>query len=847
MVSLFPNNLNFDTLKQSQHFETRLGRFSQQQSSQGFQPHWQDFMNALTMIGSDELENRRLENQRLLSENGVTYTVYNEQGHANQSWPLDPIPLLINNKEWQLIEKGLMQRAHLLSLILRDIYGEQNIIRNNIVPAELIFSHQGFLLPCIGSFQQAINLPLYAANLVHGSDGTVRVLNDHTQAPSGMGYSLENRHISSQVMEDLFKEFHAQSLSSFFTEMQNTLARLAPGNKTDPHMVMLTPGALNETYFEHAYLAAHLGFTLAQGDDLTVRENKVWLRTLEGLRGIDVLLRRIDDNYCDPLELLGHSQLGVAGLLQSIRLGNVGMANPLGSSVLENQGLLAFLPALCRYFLDEDLLLPSVASWWCGQKKECDFVIENMENLVIKSTNRGRQNTVLFGHQISQSETQALIQKIRARPYLFVGQEPITFSTVPTLIDGKIENRNSILRSFAIARTDDYKVMPGGLTRVAASKDQFTVSNQFGALNKDTWVLEDKETDTFITEISTVNHNIHAISEPLTSRAADNLFWVGRNYERIRNSARLLRSILIIQSNQNNTYQQSGSACVQQLLAALTHISGTYPGFVKLCKADAEFQEREIASLFSETTRHGTIAYSILAFYQAAFNIRDLWSLDTWHSIDSIKQYWLGNVLSQPPTKLQMPSFLMQLSTRLAAFSGLASESMTRESGWLLLQIGRKLESSLAIIALLRATVVLKHDDILQHKLLESILHVTDSFSLYQRRYRSAKRLPMVLELLLMDEKHPDALLFQLSVLKDNLASLPGDVTRNRLRKEDALILKAYTTLKLATCEQLLLETESGIYDNLDQLLSELGEYLSAISESITLSYFNHIRVRQQL
>ncbi|MGZ8190590.1 MAG: circularly permuted type 2 ATP-grasp protein, partial [Methylococcaceae bacterium] len=453
-------------------------------------PYWERFISALETMGSEELERRRREAQRLLRENGVTYNVYGDSEKLTRPWRLDPVPLLISNEEWTSIEAGLKQRADLLDLILKDIYGKQSLLKTGLLPSELVFAHEGFLRPCVGALQnQQRHLIIYSANLARGPNGRMWILDDRTQAPSGSGYALENRTAITRVLPDIFRDTQVHRLSGFFKALRKGLAHLAPHNKENPRIVVLTPGPFNETYFEHAYLASYLGFTLVQGDDLTVRDGYVWLKSLEGLQAVDVILRRVDDSFCDPLELRSNSRLGVAGLLQAVRRGNVAIANPLGSSILENPALLAFLPKLARHFLNQELILPSVATWWCGQRRERDFVLQNFDRLVIKQINRHQGNNALFVASLSSKEKDQLRNQILAKPHLFVGQEQVSFSTVPAFIDHHIEPRNAVLRNFVVANADDYLVMPGGLTRVAREKNDFIVSNQAGGISKDTWVL----------------------------------------------------------------------------------------------------------------------------------------------------------------------------------------------------------------------------------------------------------------------------------------------------------------------------------------------------------------------
>ncbi len=834
--------------KATQHYATRLGSYDEMFSkANNILPHWQHFIHALENMGTQEMEKRRREAQRLLHENGVTYTVYNDATSTTRPWQLDPIPLLLSASEWQNIEAGLQQRAQILNLLLHDLYGKQHTLKNGILPAELVFAHQGFLLPCMNSLPDKQHLIVYAANLARGANGNIWVLNDHTQAPSGIGYSLENRSVIGQVMHDLFADSKVLRTTHFFNALQKALIQSAPHNQDDPHIAVLTPGALNETYFEHAYLASQLGFSLAQGDDLTMRDNKIWLRTLEGLQPVDVILRRIDDSFSDPLELRGDSQLGVAGLLQASRQQQVSIANPLGSNALENPGILAFMPNLCRYFLNEELRLPSIATWWCGQPKERDFVISNLDKMVIKSVNRNFQNPSLFGHQLNNQQRDQLIRAIKARPYAFIGQERVTFSTAPTLINDKIKARNAVIRCFAVYNDDEYTFMPGGLTRVSLDKDQFNVSNQSGAVSKDTWVLADDD-DLLKTPpifLKTTQHTT-AISEPLSSRAADNLFWVGRHFERIISSTRLFRTILYKQANVMSGYDRENNECLLVLLRSLTHLTVSYPGFIGKSFEHSNEHYQEMMSLFKDQQRHGTLANNIHAFYQTAFNIRDLWSQDTWRSIDGIQTYWQNQVINAPQP--HPAHHLPELSTRLAAFSGLTAESMTRESGWLLLQLGRRLENALSIIALLRSTVVQQRDESLQNQILEAVLLATDSSSIYQRRYRSVIRLPMFLELLLMDQTHPHSLLFQLQKLQQYIELLPGQAIKNHLRKEQYLILKANAEVQLCHLDQLVkMRTDQGVYDTLENLLSNTANHLWEMSEAIAHNYFNHVTETHQL
>ena len=424
-------------------------------------PHWHPFMQVLDTLGLAEMESRDKEVKRLLRENGVTYMLHGErQGH--RPWELDPIPFIISNTDWQTISDGLTQRAELLNLILMDLYGERTLIKDGVIPPEVVYAHTGFLRACVGLAPSEFPFLLnYAADLARGPDGNIWILSDRAQAPSGAGYALENRTVLARALPNLFGEVGVHRLSFFFRALQNSVAnlqyqlesavRIAPHQIENPHVVVLTPGPLNETYFEHAYLANYLGYTLVQGDDLTVWDGRVWLKSLDGLRPVDIILRRVDDTFCDPLELRQDSRLGVAGLLEVIRQGNVIVINPPGSGILENPGLMPFLPDIAKRLMGEDLRLPSVATWWCGESKQREYVLANLEKLVIKTIHRHPGERSLFGTQLSKAELDTLRNQIKADPHLYVGQEHVHLSTTPSLIEGKLEPRRAILRSFLFA------------------------------------------------------------------------------------------------------------------------------------------------------------------------------------------------------------------------------------------------------------------------------------------------------------------------------------------------------------------------------------------------------------
>lgn len=836
----------------AQFYAPRLEAYDEMYAGEGkILPHWQVLMQELDQLGREGLERRHLEAQRLLRENGVTFNIYDGLRGMARPWELDPIPLFISAEEWSIIEAGLVQRAELLNLVLADIYGPQQLLKEGLLPPELVFGHAGFQRSCVGSIKAGDRaLTICSSNLARGPDGRMWVIDDRAQSPSGAGYALENRMVMTRIAPALFRDCYVRRLAGFFQPFRDRLASLAPQNREDPRIVVLTPGPYSPSYFEHAYLANYLGYTLVQGDDLSVRDGRVWLKSLEGLHQVDVILRRVDDAYCDPLELREDSRLGVTGLLQSARLGHVAIANPIGSCVLENPGLLAFLPGIAKHFFGEDLKLPSVATWWCGQENERRFVLENLEKLVIKTIHRTRGYRSIFGAQLTQSEQAELRERILHKPYLYTGQEMVSFSTAPSLVDGQVEPRHAILRSFLVAGEDDYIAMPGGLTRIASREGELVVSNRAGGLSKDAWVLSNEPVEyVSLWRQPKQDQVLQFRTEPLPSRAADNLFWAGRYVERAEGTARLLRAIYLLRRELRDANGGMTISYLHNLLRALTHVTGTYPGFVdEDAEKLLENPRPELRSLLQDASRVGSLTSTLQAFGQVAMTVRDHWPTEIWRIIDAIRQDWADDEETPGPGNYRTQDRLDHLIMQLVAFSGLTAESMARESGWLLLDIGRRLERALGLISLLRATLVPGMDDATKRQLMETVLVICDSLNTYRRRYHSYMHLPTVLELILMDPHHPRSLAYQLNCLQQHVAELPRTQVSHRLGDDERAVLEAFTALRLADAVELSRIGESdGYCKGLEELLSAQTESLWQLSEVITGTYFSHSQPPQQL
>ena len=518
--------------------------------------------------GRDEFTSRWEGARRSIRENGVTYNVYGDPQGVDRPWELDMVPLLISPAEWAGLETALIQRTRLLNLILADLYGPQTLLGSGLLPPSLVLSNPAFLRACHGiPVPHGMYLHLHAVDLVRSPDGQWWVLADRTQAPSGAGYALENRIVLLRSLPEAFRDCQVHRLASFFGAQRDTLRAMAPQPRDQPRVVLLTPGPYNETYFEHAYLARYLGFTLVEGGDLTVRDRRVFIKTLEGLQPVDVIFRRLDDSFCDPLELRSDSSLGVAGLVEAARAGNVTIANALGSGVIETAAIMPFLPGLCRHLLGEELKLPSFATWWGGQPRELEYVIEHLDQLVVKRAFPTDAREPVFGAELSDGERSLLAAELRARPDHFVGQEHVALSAAPVWHQDRMEPRRVVLRTYVAAAGDSYAVMPGGLTRVSSTHDGPIVSMQRGGGSKDTWVLSDGPVSsmTLLAPAGSAVRPERAGSD-LPSRVAENLFWLGRHAERAEHAIRLLRSVVARLTDRDTTDPRELSALLHVLV-----------------------------------------------------------------------------------------------------------------------------------------------------------------------------------------------------------------------------------------------------------------------------------------
>jgi len=811
-------------------------------------PHYAGFLQTLEQTLPGELKRRWENSRRLVHEQGISYNVYGDARGLERLWQLDPVPLVIAPEEWRSLEAALIQRATLLNKILEDCHGPQNLIRSGWLPPALVFAQPDFQRPCHGVRPvRGTFLNFYAADLARSPDGRWWVTSDRTQIPTGAGYALANRLVTSRVLPESFRDCRVHRLAGFFREVQKSLAQLAPPGTDNPRVVLLTPGPYNETYFEQAYLARYLGYALVEGQDLTVRDDRVFLKTLSGLERVDVILRRVDDEFCDPLELRNDSILGVPGLVEAARAGNVSIANPLGSSLLQSPAFLAFLPGLCRHVLREELKLPSAATWWCGQKPAEKHVLEHLEHLFVKPAFRSQVHGMTPGQKMTRVERAELARRIQFQPHEFVAQEWVDLSTAPALgADGvNLTPRRVTLRVYLVATENSYRVMPGGLARVAADDDGHSVSMQKGGASKDAWVLSDAP----VPEVSLLESHGEVIDlrrtgKNLPSRMADNFFWLGRYTERADSASRLLRSVLLRFSPERGG---GGMPFLAPLLETLER-QGQLPRQRKqsqsqgraaaLSQQNTEALEAELLAAIFDPSREGSLCRIADHLQRLAMFIRDRTSTDLWRALNH-----LGGPLTQPPAGSVMLaadalSALNQTILGLAAFHGLARENMTRAQGWRFLDMGWRIERAVCLCIFLDCALRSPEAD--NPSLLEAVLEVADSTITYRSRYNLLPHIAAVYDLVLLDDKNPRSLLFQLDQLVKHFERLPREHSNSTLPEmleECVRPLRALDPRELGALKADWHISETG------RVVRSVLEDLPVLSNAIAACYFAHSEI----
>lgn len=781
--------------------------------------------------------------RRFVADDGITYgaSITPDEDAAAEGrqiptepreWELDPLPLTFGAGEWSTLEQGVRQRAALLDAVLTDLTGEQRLVRDGVVPGAAVYGHDGWLPQADGiQVPGPRQLVMPAMDLARDRNGTWRVFADRTQAPSGAGYAMANRRIIARVLPDLHRQVDLARLRGFFFQVQKALVAAAPQTDDVPRVVILTPGALSAAAFDEALQSTVLGVPVVESEDLVSRDGRIWMRTTSGLTPVDVIMRRVEGDAIDQLDLRGDSRLGLPGLVEAARLGNVSVVNPISSGVLENPALIPYLPQICRQVLGEDLLLASTQTWWAGDPTHLSHIVTQLGSLVVKPASRSGATNSIFGWQLSAQERDDLAMRIQAEPWRWTAQDPLTMSTAPVVTAGGLEPRHVVLRTFAVADEEDYAVMPGGLGRVSVRADSGEISSLTGAMSKDVWVRVDSETPRTEGEVLPVSSLLEGTSAagyaaPAPRVAAD-LYWMGRYAERAEAAARLLRVADNLVDDHAARPGTTGHAAMLAILGAVTEVMAVRPGFI-----GEEAQERRadplphLRELTLDPRIVGSVAYATHRAVIAAQAVRESLSLDTWLVMSRLERT-LQHALPQD----DLQELLMETIEGLLALAGIGVESLIRDPAWAFADAGKRVERAQQTIRLLASVIAVERTPVVEGTTTEAALLAAESVITYRRRLTAGlggmSALQAALDLLLRDRTNPRSVAFQVDRLVEGLELIDDEAALPQAR---------------AIADQIAgLDLDALFADNrtpLVRTLTRLGTDLREAHRSIDRAYF---------
>jgi uncharacterized circularly permuted ATP-grasp superfamily protein/uncharacterized alpha-E superfamily protein len=793
-------------------YTTSASRFDEAVDAAGVvRPVWRSLVATLARLGGAEVEQRRRQADRLIAAQGASY-LYHDDADLSAPWRLDPVPLVLTVEEWEPLAEGIAQRARLLDALLADLYGDRRLLAD-VVPPEAVLGSSSYQWPVqTNQPQPRRHLVVYAADLVRTSDGAWRVLRDLTDAPSGAGYALLNRTVVARLFPDEHRDLGVLRLTGFFSALRAALAALAPEDRPDSRTVVLTSGLGHPSYFEHSYLAEQLGYNMAEGGDLTVRHGRVWLRSLGGLERVDVLLRRIDDADADPLELGDGNGKGVPGLLHVSRLGTVGLANALGSGAAGELALQPFLGRACQALLGQPLRLPALETRWCGDPEERSEVVARFDAMVVHESRPDGEPRTLFVDHLGAAERTALLARLHASPTRFVAQEKVDFATTPMLRDGAVVPGTIVLRVHAVVDDAAVTVLPGGLGRVL--DPAVPIVTQSSGLAKDVWVVDGRgarpaDRSSGLVRAGPLMPQVD-LRGSLPTRAAEALFWLGRHAERAEGVARLARAVLA--RSQHDPGLLDTAPWVAWATAGLRSVRGA------VAREASDESVGVMAEVRAALVDPGGVAEHLDQLRRAASAVREFLSSTTWQVLERLRVD-----AGEPADTLD------RLVVGLSALAGMAMESTVRGPSWRLLDLGRRLERALVVLAAVESMLGPAPDELTAGSRYEVVLTAHESLVAYRRRYRSDTRIDAVLDLLLGDDTNPRALAFQLDRMAEHLAALPGPVDRSHLEQllDDAAraVVRApwqeiddsaapiAATARTTTIEGLVLDTRGPLLD----------------------------------
>lgn len=816
-------------------------------------PVWSRLATAAGGISTEEFARRWMQTERLLDQNSLAYPDRHahidsdsatQDSSQNRPWRLDAFPLLLDAAEWKSIVAALEQRANLLERVLQDLLGPQELIAAGHLPREFVYHHPGFRLPYVDQNPSGGRfLHFYSADLARAPDGNWWVMNDRTEAPLGLGFALENRIALSRLAPDVIRQCQVRRLAPFFETLKQRLVALDPQRRENPRIVVLSQQAGSDSYFEDAFLCRYLGYTLAEPGDLAVRSGQLYLKTLGGLSPVDVLVRRPDSDSCDPLELVGSTKAGVPGLLQASRSGALAVANAMGSGLVQSLAFMAFMPRLCQKLLGQPLLMPGIATWWCGEKTSLDLVLSRLEELVIKPAFLQGEAELQQTLQLAELSPLELAERIRANPMNYVAQERISHSVAPVWDKESVGAGYVALRAFAVAgESGRYALMPGGLARVSTRQEPLEQSLMGGERSKDTWVLSKRPQP----HVSLLRPEEGAIKlrrggAELPSRVAENLFWLGRHTERAEAGARIVRTVTLRLTSDEETSQIAELPMLVRVLAENGLIE---PGFaLDEIRASLPAIESSLPATVFDNGQLGSLRSTVTRVAELASVVRDRMSLDCWRVIRQLEQQFWPR--SNDTNLSELLEAVDTLLLNLSSFTGLVLESMTRTEGWRFLELGRRIERGVQTIRLLHIGLLgTKAKD---HASLEAILETADSLMTYRSRYLAQMRLGPVLDLLLTDETNPRSVAYQLAMIEDHMHALPREPQEAELDAHQQLSMSLLHNIRMANAQELANAFRKGDTEPLEWLLVELEATLPKLSEALNHRYLLHVATPHRL
>jgi uncharacterized circularly permuted ATP-grasp superfamily protein/uncharacterized alpha-E superfamily protein len=799
--------------------------------------HWQGILSVIRALPGGGLPERVESARRQLAESGATVNLLDDR--ATPGWIFDPLPFVIAPGEWQALEAGLIQRAELLERVLADLYGPQKLLDAHLVPPMLVHANRHFLRSCKVTDGQTPPryLGQYAVDLVRSGDGRWQVLADHTEMPSGLGYALEIRRVQARSLPEAFRAIPVRHLRPFVDRWHDSLATLAPPDIARPNMAVLTPGSLSATYFEHVYLARALGVPLVEGGDLVAREGDVSIKTLAGLRPVHMLLRRLDSSFADPLELRADSALGVTGLVEATRTGRIALANALGSGLVETPALMPFLDGLSRHLLGQPLHLPSLDVWWLGEPTAYAFAMAHLDSMIVRPCLGQDREPIAVG-MLEPAEREALLKRIAAQPGQFVAQYPVTPSLSPKWDGETLTPSAVVLRCFLVADGDSYRVLPGGLAREPAGESALRSLNRLNGTLKDVWVLAEDAADVQLPS----SRRFHQLSierggADLQSRVADDLYWLGRYIERLDSDARLLRTAVtrvaqgIVGPRESIELRQLGK---------LIDRANLIPGAAALAMPETAAFQEGLAAVASDKRGLSTV---LDAIQRLTGSLRDRFSADMTAAVGPLMSGVRQRLLAARGNVDPLLAALDDVVRFVATLSGLGQENMTRGTGWLFLDLGRRIERAQFILG--GALGPFRQSPIDWDGAMRLSLELCDSTITYRTRYLGQLQPAPVLDLIVLDDSNPRALAFQLRSIRSHLARL-GDASGTKvpdvlpdIESDLARVVQMFTgEEKSWRHEGLALAVLREIAEDAEQRIEDL-------SEAITRAYFSHVPVAQ--